>query len=151
MRIGRRPAVWFAAAFLILIAATQLTTWWVVRSLSRDFDTRADHHLSGDVQHVRDRVANIERHLDATAARLQTRLTAARNGDRATLFRILSEEVHTRTGRGARIVTATGLPIAWWGDDLPFEGNRRYLFDVTNLYIVWTRDVSPLRVEAFAR
>src|SRR6185503_10362999 len=69
-----RPAIWIAVTFLILIAATQLVTWWVARSMSRDFDARAQRHLSGDVQHVRDRIANIERHLNATAARLESRL-----------------------------------------------------------------------------
>ncbi len=44
------------AVFIILIAATQLTTWWLVRSLSRDFDARAQRHLKVDVQRVRDRV-----------------------------------------------------------------------------------------------
>src|SRR6266545_3573386 len=93
------------AVFIILIAATQLTTWWLVRSLSRDFDARAQRHLKVDVQRVRDRVKSIESELDSSADRLQSRLQKQNADDRAALFRILSDEVHSRPGRGARIVT----------------------------------------------
>ncbi|HSP35160.1 MAG TPA: HAMP domain-containing protein, partial [Thermoanaerobaculia bacterium] len=60
-------------------------------------------------------------------------------------------EVGARTGRGARIVTGAGEPVAWWGEDLPFETSRRFEFDVTNLYVIATRNVPPLRVEVFER
>jgi hypothetical protein len=139
------------AVFLILIAATQLTTWWVVRSLSHDFETRAKRHLGTDVQHVREQVKAIESSLDGSADRLKTVLSAQRIDDRAALFAILRDEVHSRRGRGARIVTATGEPIAWWGEDLPFKAHRRYQFDVTNLYITSVRELPSLRVETFVR
>jgi signal transduction histidine kinase/HAMP domain-containing protein len=122
-----------------------------VRSLSRDFDARAQRHLNIDVQRVRDRVKTIQMELDASANRLQTRLKNQNADDRAALFRILSDEVHARPGRGARIVTHLGESIAWWGEDLPFAAYRRYQFDVTNLYITSIRDLPRSRVETFAR
>jgi len=146
-----RPAVWFIGVFLLLLAATQFATWWAVRSLITEFDSRSQRHLAGDLQRVRDRIARIEKNLDASAGRVRARLAEQPRADRAALFRILHEEVAAHAGRGGRIVTATGKPIAWWGDDLPFPGARRYQFDVTNLYIVAIRDAAPLRVEMFAR
>ncbi|HEX9161593.1 MAG TPA: ATP-binding protein [Thermoanaerobaculia bacterium] len=138
-------------AFLVLIAAVQLATWWAVKSLQRDFDARAATHLAQDLQSIRARISKYESNLDGSADRLRARLAANPNAERAALFKILSDEVGTRSRRGARIVNAVGDPIAWWGDDLPFGVNRRYQFDVTNLYIVATRDVPPLRIETFTR
>jgi len=138
------------AVFIILIVATQVTTWWVVHALSRDFDARATRHLSGDVARVRERIKAIERDLDSSADRLKARITS-QSADRAALFRILRDEVHARPGRGARVLTPTADPIAWWGEDLPFTTFRRYQFDVTNLYIVSQRQAGELRIETFAR
>ena len=146
-----RSAIWFTSVFLLLVAITQFVTLWAVHSLTSGFGARSQGHLARDVQNVRERVNRIERSLDVSAERVRLRLAANPKADRPMLFRILHEEVSTHAGRGGRIVTATGDPIAWWGDDLPFPGNRRYQFDVTNLYIVSIRDTAPLRIEMFAR
>ena len=147
----RRSAIWLTSVFLLLIAITQLVTLWAVHSLMAGFDARSQAHLARDVQQVRERVDSLESSLDASADRVRARLAANPKADRAMLFRILQEEVSAHASRGGRIVTATGEPVAWWGDDLPFPGNRRYQFDVTNLYIVSIREAPPLRIEMFAR
>jgi len=138
--------------FVLLVAATQLITWWVVRSLERDFEGSAKQHIAGDVRHLRDRVTTIERSLDNSAERLRARLASQKNLERPALFAMLRDEVNvSRSGRGARILTTNGEPVAWWGDDLPFGGNRRYEFDVTNLYIVSAREAPPYRIQTFRR
>ncbi|MGZ5494237.1 MAG: hypothetical protein ACXW3E_12630, partial [Thermoanaerobaculia bacterium] len=136
------------AAFVLLVAATQLITWWVVRSLERDFEGSAKQHIARDVRHLRARVTTIERSLDNSAERLRARLASQKNLERPALFAMLRDEVNvSRSGRGARILTTNGEPVAWWGDDLPFGGNRRYEFDVTNLYIVSAREAPPYRIQ----
>ncbi len=149
--MGDRRRIGLLALFIILIAATQLASWWIAHSLSKDFDTRARRHVESDVAHVRSRIAVIESQLDASAERLRAHVAGQTNGDRLALFQLLQREVAARSGRGARILTATGEPIAWWGEDLPFTSSRRYLFDVTNLYIVSERTTGPLRIQTFAR
>ncbi len=147
----RRRIGLLLALFIVLIAATQLASRWIARSLANDFEIRVRRHVESDVAHVRGRIAVIESQLDASAARLSAAVAAQKNGDRLALFQLLQREVPPRSGRGARILTATGEAIAWWGEDLPFTNSRRYLFDVTNLYIVSERNAGLLRIQTFAR
>src|SRR5215216_5746019 len=82
------------AVFLVLVAATQLATWWVVSSLEREFTQRLDHHLSDDVEHVRHRVTETERSLDRAAQRIAIRLKALpANAPRGALFTAIAREV----------------------------------------------------------
>ena len=149
---NRTPKFVYAlAAFITLLLLTQLTTWWAVRSISSNFDARAAHHIDGDVGHVRKQIASIETNVDAAADRVRARLNAHPKVDRAALFGILRDGIRDEPSFGGRIVTATREPVAWWGEDLPSPGDRRYQFDVTNVYIVAIRDAAPLRVEMFAR
>ncbi|HSP15982.1 MAG TPA: ATP-binding protein [Thermoanaerobaculia bacterium] len=145
----RRPAT-LLALFVVLIAATQLATWWIVHSLSTDFDARAQQHVVSDVRNVRGRIRELESQLDSSADRLRARVAAQPGAERLALFQLLGTEASQR-GRGARILTATGDLVAWWGEDLPFTNSRRYLFDVTNLYILSERNAGPLRIQTFAR
>ncbi|MBK5259387.1 MAG: HAMP domain-containing protein [Thermoanaerobaculia bacterium] len=137
--------------FLILILATQAITWWLVRSLTHDFPTRSAQHLADDVGRVRARMAETRARLDASAARIAARVTAAGpSPGRAALFRLLQGETRA-PDRGARILNAAGEPLAWWGEDLRFTGDRRYLFDTTNLYVVSSRAAGAHRVQTFIR
>jgi signal transduction histidine kinase/HAMP domain-containing protein len=146
----RRRTILLLAVFIVLIAATQLATWWIVRSLSDDFEAKAKHHVESDVSRVRSRITDLESQLDSSAERLRSRVAAQTNGDRLALFQALRAEVPS-SDRGARILTATGEPVAWWGEDLPFNSSRRYLFDVTNLYVVSERGSGTLRIQTYAR
>ncbi|HUP46894.1 MAG TPA: ATP-binding protein, partial [Thermoanaerobaculia bacterium] len=95
-------------------------------------------------------VASLTAELEATASRLESRLAASPQMSQAALFGLLRSEVHAAL-RGARVLAANGEPEAWWGEDLPFDEERRYLFDTTNLYIASTRSIGERRVQSFAR
>ncbi|HVS33932.1 MAG TPA: ATP-binding protein [Thermoanaerobaculia bacterium] len=138
-------------AFLLLLAITQGTTWWVVRSLKEDFDARLNRHLAGDVARVREQIGSTAARLDRGTARIAGRLQAlGPNPSRAALFSALAQEV-SQPGKGARVVDGEGEAVAWWGEDMRMPGDRRFQFDATNLYIVSNHDGAPLRVQMFMR
>jgi signal transduction histidine kinase/HAMP domain-containing protein len=139
-----------AAVFLILAAAVDAASLWRVRDVERNFPARAAEHLAGDVARVRREIAALEAELDASAGRIAARITPVPENDRARLFRILAPEA-SQPGRGARIVDATGEPVAWYGEDYRAPGDRTYQFDVTNLYITRTRRAQRWTVQSFAR
>ncbi|HYC88796.1 MAG TPA: HAMP domain-containing protein, partial [Thermoanaerobaculia bacterium] len=141
-RAEARPT--FAALALLLVAGIDAASLWRVRDVEQNFATRAKEHLAHDVVHLREEIAALEAELDASAARIAAR--SAKVTDRARLFRILAPEV-TKPGHGARILDASGEPVAWFGEDYRAPGERTYQFDVTNLYITRTRG----NVQAFAR
>ena len=77
-------------AFLILLAITQATTWWVVRSLERDFNSRLNQHLERDLARVRAQITSIESRLDRGTARIAARIQSlGPNPSRAALFSVL--------------------------------------------------------------
>ncbi|HEX6100522.1 MAG TPA: ATP-binding protein [Thermoanaerobaculia bacterium] len=147
-------AVWFrrdrvtltAAIFLLLAGVVDLASLWRLRTVERDFRNRVAQHLAEDTSHIRERIAALEAELDATALRIQRRIAAIPETNRARLFTVLQSEV-TEGGRGARIVGKDGEPVAWWGEDYRVPGDRTYQFDVTNLYVTRTRG----NVQSFAR
>ena len=137
------------AAFLIGIVAIEAFTEWRARSLAADFDSHLTDHLAHDVGHFREEVRSIVAQLDASARRIESRLAADPSIAVPAMFQVLRDEVG-RTGGGARIRGPNGRPVAWWGEDLPFAGDRRYLFDTTNVYIVSTPR-EDARVQTYVR
>jgi signal transduction histidine kinase len=151
VRRTNRVLASFLAGFLLLVAIAELTTQRVVSSLRRDFSTRIKGHLEHDVARIRREMAALEADLDASASRFEARIAAAnRQLSPADLFGVLRTE-EPEPGRGVRVLDAAGTPRAWLGEDLRFDGDRKYQFDVTNVYIVSTRNAGPLRVQTFAR
>jgi signal transduction histidine kinase/HAMP domain-containing protein len=132
------------------VLATQAAMFWRTRSLSQDFDTHLKEHLQEDVGRFRHEITSLTAELDASASRIESRIASAPNLTQPQLFALLRGEVGTPL-RGARILGEAGQAIAWWGEDLPFTDERRYLFDTTNLYVVSSRTVRGRRIEAFAR
>ncbi len=141
--IGRRASR-IAGAFLLIASIIDAASLWRVHDVEQNFQKRANEHLVGDVARVRAHIADLEKELDAAAARIEAR--SRKVTDRAQLFRILAPEA-SKPGRGARILDAEGNPIAWYGEDYRAPGDRTYQFDVTNLYITRARG----NVQAFAR
>ena len=96
-----------------------------------------------------------EAELDASTARLAARLAASKNEpQRVQLFAMLRDELHAGNGRGARLVTPSGEVLAWWGEELRVSGMAAYQFDVTNVYILRSRNINaprPLLIEMFQR
>ena len=137
-----------AALFLLLVAMLDGASLWRVQSLSKSFPRHLDDHLRHDLLDVRHHIDTLERELDAAAARIAQK-TAGKEKDRVALFLIVAGE--TKPGRGARILDASGNPIAWWGEDYRAPENRTYQFDVTNLYITRSRKTDQFTVQAFAR
>jgi len=146
---GRRITVRVAATFLLLVALVDGLTLYRTAALSREFPQRLAEHLNADVGDARLHIQSLERELEGSAGRIATRMRGHEK-NRAALFTILSAEGKT-PGRGARILDATGEPLAWWGEDYRAPGDRTYQFDVTNLYITRTRVAGTFRVQAFAR
>lgn len=138
------------ALFILLALTTQFAAWWTVRSQERDFQARSEQHLNRESQRVKQRIASIESELDASGARIGRRLSVTPQPSRAVMFQMLREEMR-RPFRGARVLDSDGQPIAWWGEDLGFSSDRRYQFDVTNLYVVSWRTVSRFKIQTFAR
>ncbi|HEX6178649.1 MAG TPA: ATP-binding protein [Thermoanaerobaculia bacterium] len=137
------------AAFLIVIVAIEGFTEWRARSLAADFESHLNEHLTHDIEHFREEVLSIVGELDTSAKRIESRLAADPAMQVAAMFELLHDEV--RRGRGgARILGSNGQPVAWWGEDLPFAGDRRYLFDTTNVYIVSTPREGA-RVQTYVR
>ncbi|MGZ5444946.1 MAG: ATP-binding protein [Thermoanaerobaculia bacterium] len=148
--LASRRATFVAALFLILVAVVDFASLWRLQAVERNFRGRAAEHLTHDVRRIRAQIATLEAELDATASRIQQRIAGVPESDRARLFVILQSEV-TKPGRGARIVDATGEPVAWWGEDYRVPGDRRYQFDVTSLYVTRSRTAPRLSVQSFAR
>jgi signal transduction histidine kinase/HAMP domain-containing protein len=152
---GRAAAARTAALFLALVAIVDLATIATAESVSRSFAARSAEHLESEVAHLRRDVVTSEAELDASASRLAARLTAAKKEpSRAQLFAMLREELRVRPGRGARLVTASGEIVAWWGEELRVSGMAAYQFDVTNVYILRSRRIEtprPLVIETFER
>jgi nitrogen fixation/metabolism regulation signal transduction histidine kinase len=148
----QRTATRLLFLFAALVVATQVVTWWLTRSLERDFAARAKEHLDADVNRVRRNIVAAGAQLDASVNRVESHLASrARRPSRAELFQILRDETAAHPGRGARIASVDGAPIAWWGEDLRLTSGRKYQFDVTNLYIVSTRTSPPYRIQIFQR
>jgi signal transduction histidine kinase/HAMP domain-containing protein len=147
--VTRNVAARIAAVFLLLAAASDLTTLSVVRSIRTSFPARSTEHLTHDVERMRQQVAALQRELETSAARIATR-AANRENDRRALFTIVRAEV-TRPGRGARIVDNEGQPLAWWGEDYRGDGDRTYGFDVTNLYVTRIRKTERFTVLMYER
>jgi signal transduction histidine kinase len=141
--IGRRKAR-IAALFLVAVAAIDGWSLWRVQDVERNFAARAKEHLAHDAADLRKQIAALESELDASAARIASRIANVK--DRARLFRILAPEA-SKPGRGARIMGADGEPVAWYGEDYRAPGDRTYQFDVTNLYVTRSRG----NVQTFAR
>ena len=137
-------------AFILLVAATQSVTVLKVRSLESDFAAHLEEHLEHDVAAVRNEVASLTAELEATASRIEGRLATGGDMSRAALFELLNSEISSPL-RGARILSSAQEPVAWWGEDLPFTDDRRYLFDTTNVYLVATRSLGDRRIQTFAR
>ncbi|MGZ8866867.1 MAG: ATP-binding protein [Thermoanaerobaculia bacterium] len=142
--------VFFLASFLVLVLAAQAAVAWRTLSMSRDFDAHLKEHLQEDVARFRHQITSLTAELDASASRIESRLSSAPNLTQPQLFQLLHDEVSSPL-RGARILDASGEPVAWWGEDLPFTEDRRYQFDTTNLYVTSSRTARGQRVETFAR
>jgi hypothetical protein len=120
------------------------------KTLAAEFKQRSSAHVAHDVGHVRALITKLEAELDVSAARITQRM-AGKEADRAALFLILKSEVADGEGRGARILDAAGLPIAWWGEDYRAPADRIFQFDVTNLYVTRSRKVKQFTVQSFER
>jgi signal transduction histidine kinase len=133
--------------------ATAICLWgvsaWRAHEVAASFEQESSERLARDVSRIRDDVNAIEHELDATADHLAKNIDSG-PVTRLRLFHIL--EHATSPGRGARVVTPTGTPIAWWGEDLRASGVKTYQFDATNLYVIRARALkSGDLVQAFAR
>src|SRR5688500_8323614 len=149
-RAEARATVRIAAIVLIVVAAIDLGSLYRVRNVERDFKARATEHLQHDVADLRTDIRELEQELDASAARIATRIAKIPANDRARLFRVLAPEA-AKAGRGARIIGKDSEPVAWFGEDYRAPGDRTYQFDVTNLYVTRSRPAAGLTVQAFAR
>jgi signal transduction histidine kinase len=133
--------------------ATAICLWgisaWHAHDVSVSFEKRSSEHLARDVDRIREHLSGIEQELDATATHLAAHIDSQQM-TRARLFHVL--EHATKPGRGARVVTPSGEPIAWWGEDLRALGVKTYQFDATNLYVIRARVLrSGNIVQSFAR
>jgi signal transduction histidine kinase/HAMP domain-containing protein len=137
-----------AALFLLLVALLDGASLWRAHSLERTFPRHLAEHLQHDLADVRDHINTLEHELDLSAARIAQR-TAGKEKDRGALFALVAAE--TEPGRGARILSTAGEPIAWWGEDYRAPADRTFQFDVTNLYITRPRKTDRFVVQAFAR
>src|SRR5438270_2677528 len=123
---------------------------WHAHSVGASFESQSSQHLNDDVARIRVSVNAIERELDARAQHLASTVDERQRTPRE-LFHLLGQQTKG-SGRGARIVTPDGIPIAWWGEDLRALGTKTYQFDTTNLYIIRARVLkSGDIVQAFAR
>ncbi|HYI10082.1 MAG TPA: ATP-binding protein [Thermoanaerobaculia bacterium] len=148
--LTRRPTPRLAAVVLLLVALVDGASLWRTHSMSRSFARSSADHLRHDVAEIRRRIGVLETDLDASALRIVRRM-AGKESDRGLLFRILRDEVGSKTGRGARILDETGEPVAWWGEDYRAPADRTFQFDVTNLYVTRSRTISTYTVQSFAR
>jgi signal transduction histidine kinase/HAMP domain-containing protein len=146
---AKRTTARITAVMLVLVATADLVSIWRVHEMSGAFNRYLDEHLAHDITHVRTHIAETERELDATAARIAQRITG-REENRARLFRVLENEVR-HPQHGARVLDENSEPIAWMGEDYRAPTGRTYQFDVTNLYITRTRKAGKVTVQAFER
>jgi len=139
-----------AAIFLIVVSAVDLSTLWYLRDLNRTFEARSAGQLGDEMLAIRNDVATIEAQLDASADRIEGRLSTQNAPPQTTrLFAMLRHAVTSRD-RGARIVR-NGETVAWWGQELRTAGARTYEFDATGLYIIRSRSSNGTTVETFER
>ena len=148
--LTRRVTARIAALLLVLVAAIDATSLWRATALAREFNARSSKHIAHDVAHVRESIATLETELETAAARIAQRI-AGKENDRAALFVVLQKEIGETEGRGARILDAAGVPVAWWGEDYRAPANRTYQFDVTNLYVTRSRAARQFTVQTFSR
>jgi signal transduction histidine kinase/HAMP domain-containing protein len=148
--LTRRSTPRLAALLLLLVAIVDAASIRHSATLAREFRQRSSAHVAHDVAHVRELITKLESELDGAAARI-TRRMAGKETDSAALFVILQSEVAEGEGRGARILDASGVPIAWWGEDYRAPANRTFQFDVTNLYVTRSRTANRFTVQSFAR
>ncbi len=148
--LTRRSTPRLAALLLLLVAIVDATSIRHSATLAREFRQRSSAHVAHDVAHVRELMTQLESELDGAAVRIARRV-AGKKTDRAALFVILQSEVAEGEGRGARILDASGVPIAWWGEDYRAPANRTFQFDVTNLYVTRSRTANKFTVQSFAR
>src|SRR5436853_5761125 len=139
---------------IAVAVATAICLWggnaWHAHSVGASFESQSSQHLNDDVARMRVSVNAIERELDARAQHLASTVDERQRTPRE-LFHLLGQQTKG-SGRGARIVTPDGIPIAWWGEDLRALGTKTYQFDTTNLYIIRARALkSGDIVQAFAR
>jgi signal transduction histidine kinase len=136
-----------AALFLFLAAIAYAVSMWRADAIARSFAARSKQQLANDVAEMRSRVAVIESELDQSAEHIATHVSS----ERPRLFEMLAIEVHGHRHRGARVLDDIGDPIAWWGEDYRAPAERRFQFDVTNLYVTRTRKAGGFTVELFER
>ena len=137
-----------AALFVFAATAVYAISMWRAHEIATSFQQRAAHHLEGDVARIRTDIATLEKELDASAARIVSRVRTI--DDKARLFGILQSEV-SGAARGARILNPEGAPIAWWGEDYRTPAERTYQFDVTNLYLTHSKKGRQFTVDVFER
>ena len=139
-----------AASVLLLAAMVDVATILYVQRAARRFDDAVLKHAAADVSHVRAEVQRRQRGLALAASRIERRVRAERNATPIRLFDILRSETVDR-GRGARLIDAGGVVVAWWGEDIKTNARRRYHFDATSVYVVAVRDIAKLTLQVYDR
>jgi signal transduction histidine kinase len=140
-------AIRLAALFLFLAAIAYAVSMWRADAIARSFAARSKQQLASDVAEMRSRVAVIESELDQSAEHIAAHVSS----ERSRLFEVLAINVYGHRHRGARVLDDIGEPIAWWGEDYRASAERRFQFDVTNLYVTRTRKAGGFTVELFER
>jgi len=149
--LTRETAVRVGALVLLAVGAIDGTTSILATRVGTAFEARSTHHLDAEAGHLRNEIADTNKELDASAARIAARLAVKPEPSRGALFAMLHDEVRGKQGRGMRIVAEDGSLQAWWGEDLRVSGTATYLFDATSLYVTRTRTLPHLTVQAFRR
>ena len=149
--LGRGRALRFAAIVILIVSAIDVVTVVALSRIRSNFAARSTTHLDAEAQRVRQDVRMIEGRLEANVAEIAAEIEA-RGTDRRRLFRSL-RHAQLPAGGGARIVTAGGEVVAWWGDELRVSGELSFGFDATSLYITRSRKLprQGLTVQAFQR
>ncbi|PYQ31972.1 MAG: hypothetical protein DMF56_02435 [Acidobacteria bacterium] len=140
-------AIRLAALFLFLAALAYAVSIWRADAIARSFATRSKQQLASDVAEMRSRIGVIESELDQSAEHIASHVSS----ERSRLFEVLAIEVHGHHHRGARVLNDIGEPIAWWGEDYRAPADRRFQFDVTNLYVTRTRKAGNFTVDLYER
>src|SRR6266851_800546 len=140
-----------AGLFLILIATADLAALFAERQTANFFDARSAGHLGRDVARMRRQISATETDLDGDVAQLSQRVANVNPAQRVDLFSTLRDVIGSTEGRGARLVTTGGAPIAWWGEELRTAGGRSYEFDATSVYLIRSRTAGPYAVQVFQR
>ncbi|MGZ8811596.1 MAG: hypothetical protein ACXW29_10700, partial [Thermoanaerobaculia bacterium] len=151
MALAAERTLRVAGLFLIVVATADVAAWLAARRLDSLFPSRSAQHLGQDAVHVRQQIGKIEAELDAGAARIATRVADVKPGQRIVLFTALRNIIGAQEGRGARVLDASGVPVAWWGEDLRTAGGRSFEFDATNVYLIRSRSAGPYTLQVFER